>query len=268
MNRFNNFRFFLGGHDLEMGEIKTLLSSVAPGRCEDMGLAWGAKASGYAAQIAASLAAGETPVLVELLDDLPSTLDRRLIVIADHHGDRAGGEAPTSLHQIFALLKLPAAAWTRRMDLVAANDRAHVAGLQAAGATITEIIAIRAEDRAAQGITEADEAEARRAIAERCRADGFTEVTTTSNTSSAIADLMLPALGGPGYDSLLVVMLGKIAVFTCGDAIQRLAAAFPGSYWGGDLPRRGFWGMEGGGEDRTLSQIRIILGELPGKRAS
>ncbi len=38
--------------------------------------------------------------------------------------------------------------------------------------------------------------------------------------SSAIADRMIPALGGPGYRRLLVAMPEKVAVFADGEAIR------------------------------------------------
>ena len=68
-------------------------------------------------------------------------------------------------------------------------------------------------------------------------------VETTSHTSSAIGDLMLSDLGGPGYERLLVAMPDKIELFGDGAAIADLAAAYPGSWWGGDLPAAGYWGM-------------------------
>lgn len=246
-----------------MREIRTLLEREAPGRVEDAGLAWGARASHYQDQISAALARGETPVLVELEDDLPAGVDRGRLLVVDHHGALAGHDRPTALEQVFALLGLPAAAWTRRMALVAANDRAHVAGLVAAGATREEMLAIRAQDRAAQGVTPADEAEARRAIAAREESRGFVEIATSSATSSAIADLMLPELGGPGYAALLVVMPGKLAVFADGQAIRRLADAVTGSYWGGDLPRRGYWGASVAGcPEPDLGIVRATLAEM------
>jgi hypothetical protein len=165
------------------------------------------------------------------------------LVVVDHHGARAGHDSPTALEQVFALLGLPASAWTRHFALVAANDRAHVDGLLQAGATATEMRTIRAADRAAQGVTAADEAEAQRAIRARQTHRGIVEVSTSSGTSSAIADRMRPELGGPGYAALLVLMPDKLAAFADGPAIGRLAAAFPGSYWGGDLPQRGYWGV-------------------------
>jgi hypothetical protein len=238
------YRFFLGGRDLEMREIGKLLSRHAPNQLEDKGLAWGARFSDYHEELIAALRRGETPVIVELFDDLPlDVLDRSRIVIVDHHGDDAGHGRPTSIEQVFRLLNLPQREWTRWLALVAANDRAHVAGLRELGADPEEIAEVRAADRAAQGLTPADEAEARRALAARRQEGRLTVVETTGSTSSAIADLILPDLGGPGYDRLLVTMPEEVAVFGDGDAIAALAKRYPGSYWGGDLPRAGFWGM-------------------------
>ena len=153
-----NRRFFLGGRDLEMLEIRRLLDRHAAGRIEDKGLAWGAALSAYREELLAALSRGETPVLIELMDDLPPALfDRGRVIVVDHHGPLAGHDRPTSIEQVFALLGLPAAAWTRHLALVAANDRAHVVGMRALGATAQEIAEIRAADRAVQGVSAADE---------------------------------------------------------------------------------------------------------------
>jgi len=252
-------RFFLGGQDLEMFEIRRLLDRHAPGQVEDLQLPWGARGSAYLRRIEAALAGGETPVLVELTDDLPLTLDRDRLVVVDHHGEAAS--RPTAIEQVFALLGLPAEAWTRRMTLVSANDRAHVAGLMAVGASAEEIASTRAEDRAAQGVTAADEAEGARAIAARRVTGRLTEVTTSSGTSSAIADGMLPEMGGPGHDALLVVMPGKLSAFADGEVIRRLSNAVPDGYWGGDLPRRGYWGMSlpAEGERAVIEAVRAVM---------
>jgi hypothetical protein len=115
--------------------------------------------SAYRPELLRALARGETPVLIELADDLPAELfDRAQAVVVDHHGPLAGHDRPISIEQVFALLGLPAEAWTRHMALVAANDRAHVAGMRALGATAAEIAEIRAADRGVQGVSAADEA--------------------------------------------------------------------------------------------------------------
>ena len=253
-------RFFLGGRDLEMQEIRILLDRYAPNRTEDLHLPWGARLSSYRQPLLSALAHGETPVLAELLDDLPpEAFDRAAVIIVDHHGDRAGTAQPTSIEQVFHLLGLPPDAWTRWLSLVSANDRAHVAGMLAIGASRDEIIAIRKADRAAQGVTADDEAEAARVIGERKQDGRLTIITISGTTSSPVADLMLPALGGPGYDRLMVRMRGEVAVFADGTAIERLAAQFPGSWWGGDLPRAGFWGMNAAAEKTNELNTAINL---------
>lgn len=252
--------FLLGGRDLEMLEIRRLLETHGAAFV-DKGLAWGARLSDYASEIEAALAAGQTPVAVELIDDMPPDWSARdHVVVIDHHGEGAGANRPCSLQQVFEQLGLPRDRWTRRMALVAANDIGHVAGLEHMGATRGEIIALRAEDRAAQRVTAQDEAEAEHAIAARRVRGRLTIVQTLSSTSSAIADRMLPLAGGPGYEALLVVMLAKVAVYADGDAIARLSAAFPGSWHGGALPARGFWGANVPPEsDRRQAMIDSIV---------
>ena len=117
-------------------------------------------------------------------------------------------------------------------------------------------MAVRVADRAAQGVTAWDETEAIRAIADRRQEGRLTLVETTGTTSSAIADRMLPELGGPGYRRLLVRMPEEVAVFADGEPILRLGAMYPGSWWGGDLPKAGFWGMAlPSGRDKTLFEL-------------
>jgi hypothetical protein len=251
--------FFLGGADLEMQAIRTLLEAHASERFSDNRLAWGAAVSVYADAIRAALARGRTPVLVELADDLPAdAFDRRRVIVVDHHGPLAGHDRPTALEQVFRLLGLPAAAWTRELALIAANDRGHIRAMQALGATPDEIATIRRRDRAAQGVTAEDEAEAERAVAARRRAGRLTRIDTASRTSSAIADAMEPGLGGPGYDALLVVMPDSLACFADGETVAWLAAAVPGSWSGGDLPTRGYWGAAiGPGRERDQLVERL-----------
>ncbi len=253
-------RYFLGGHDLEMAEIARLLAVHAPGRFHDKGLRWGAKLSAYRNELAAAIAASDKPVLIELADDLPrDAFDReRAVVVVDHHGDLAGRDRPTSIEQVFDRLGLPRDAWTRRLALVAANDRGHVAAMKAIGATAEEMRAIRSADRAAQGVTEEEEREATRAIGRRVENHGLAWIETSSDTASAIADGMDADLGGPGHAGLVVAMPGEVAMFADGALIARLADMVPGSYWGGDLPRAGFWGcgpLDEAGRRRTLDTI-------------
>lgn len=234
--------YFLGGRDLEMRAIAELLAAHAPGRYADRGLAWGARASDYAEPLQACLAAGRQPVLVELAWDLPDVpVDN--VVLIDHHGDAAGIEAPTSLEQVFARLGRPRTEWTRQLALIAANDRGHTRAMRALGATAEEMRAIRAADRAAQGIDATHEQAAESAIAAAQQLpSGVLVVRLPHAHAATVTDRLDAALGGPGYRELLVVSPHEVNFYGSGRNIARLDAAFPGGWRGGELPRRGFWG--------------------------
>lgn len=237
--------FFLGGRDLEMAEIAALVrATVGAHAVVDKGLPWhGAVASAYANEIATALACGRQPVLVELGLDLDAgVIDRCLVV--DHHGSRAGADQPTSLEQVFALLHLPPSRWTRRHALVAANDRGWIPGLRAMGATAAEIAAIRAEDRAAQGITAADEEAGARALIGRERvADGSLVVVRLPHARTAVVmDRLAQEAGDDQVPDTLIQSPGEVNFSGCGGRVRALDAAFPGGWCGGALPHFGFWG--------------------------
>lgn len=248
--------FFLGGHDLEMLTIRELLEAEAPGRVHDEGLGWGARASAYRDEIAACRARGDTPVLVELDNDL----GLEALVVVDHHGERAGEDAQTSLEQVFALLRLPRERWTRWHELVAANDRAYIPGLVAAGATRDEIARVRAADRAAQGITPQEEAEAERALAHATRlCNGrLTVVRAPHARLAAVEDRLRPELGGPGVENLLLIAPSEVNFSGGGRVVAALDRRFPGGWYGGALPSQGFWGHAGG----LPPIVDFVAGEL------
>jgi hypothetical protein len=172
------YRFFLGGHDLEMEETRSLLGEAGLEHAiVDASLSWGAAATAYEAAIRQGLASGETPVLIELEDDLPPDIDRRRIILIDHHGERAGADKPSALRQVYDLVSSNGRPrWTRRRALVEANDVDHVRGLRRMGASAKEIRAIRDADRRAQGITDEIERESRRAVESAKWRDGLTLV--------------------------------------------------------------------------------------------
>ena len=236
--------FFLGGSDLEMDTIRELLArTLAAWRWHDKGLTWGAKASMYEAEIAAALHAGWTPVLIELENDLQLE-PRRIIIVVDHHGERAGALQPTSLHQVFALLGLPQREWTRQYELVAANDRGYVPAMLSVGATLEEIRQIRAADRQAQGITEAEERAAEEALQSlRVLAGGELTVAELPHArTAALADRLEPALGGVGFRNLLIRSPQQLNFFGAGEIILALDESFPHGWYGGALPECGYWG--------------------------
>lgn len=208
---------------------------------DDLKLGWGARASAYLDPICAALAQGRTPVTIELKPDLPMALQQRVRSI-DHHGTLAGATAPTALEQVFELLQLPPLAWTRELQLVAANDRGYLPEMAALGATPEEMQHIRAADRAAQGVTEAEEIAARRAIDSRECVGELTVLRLPHSRASVAADLMEPLLGGPGAKRLLVLSPNEVNFYADGASIDALDHAFGGGWKGGALPIRGFWG--------------------------
>ena len=231
--------FFLGGYDLEMVTIRDLLNEVAPGRVFDKHLSWGARASAYRGEIEATVESGGKPVLIELLDDLDLNGAADTI---DHHGPRASQNAPTSLHQLFDLLQLPRERWTRWFDLVAANDRGHIREMRRMGATGEEIVRVRAADRAAQGITPEEERAGEEAIAHAERlADGRLVVVRLPHAHSAVVGDRLELSDDPP-ENVLVLCPSEVNFFGRGDLVQALDRQFPGGWYGGALPERGFWG--------------------------
>lgn len=242
-------RFFLGGHDLEMTEIARLLTEAGEA-FEDLGLAWGACASAYLTSIERSVAEGETPVLVELAPDLPAELHAHCVEV-DHHGDRAGSDQPSSLEQVWRLIGADPARWTRWRVLVAANDIGHIPALRRTGASDEEIRAVRAADRASQGVTAQDEARAAAASRAHRRLGTLVVVETDLNRSSPIIDHLALEMGVPVETTdILVLMPGEAAFFGAGRIIGRLSD-WPGAWWGGDLPERGYWGAKLREQDRA-----------------
>jgi hypothetical protein len=251
--------FFLGGYDLEMVTIRDLIAAVAPERLFDKQLTWGAQASAYRDEIEAAIARGDRPVLVELPDDL--ALGSKSVIVADHHGPRAGAQRPTSLHQVFDLLCLPPERWTRWLDLVAANDRGHIPELRLMGATTDEIARIRAADRAAQGVTNEEELAAASAIenAERLAGGSLTVVRIPHAHASAVADPLALAPNPPA--NLLVISPGEVNFFGVGNLVEALDRRFPGGWYGGALPERGFWGAQRPGDEVREALEEILIAE-------
>lgn len=259
MSAASELVFFLGGQDLEMVTLRALLEESAPGRFYDAGLGWSeAKASRYRETIEAVAKRGQVPVLVELENDLG--LDEVDCVVVDHHGSRAGRGRATALEQVFDLLELPRERWDRWLELVAANDRAYIAGLAEAGASREEMVRVRAADRRAQGIGEAEEQAAERAVeGVESRLGGRLLVAHLPHArTAALTDRLAPELGGPGFDNLLIRSPGEVNVFAAGPVIEHLAAAFPDGWYGGNLPQHGYFGRSAD-DDAVLRALETWL---------
>jgi hypothetical protein len=128
-------------------------------------------------------------------------------------------------------------------------------------ATREELNLIRAADRAAQGVRPEDETAAREAIARRQTIAGgaLTILRLACQRTSPAADLMEPVLGGPGYRNLLVLSPGEANFFGEGALVLGLNERFPGGWYGGDLPERGFWGRQPADESELLHWLLTRL---------
>jgi hypothetical protein len=235
--------FCLGGADLEMATVCDLITEIlGPQAISDRGVTWATPcASTYLPDIRQALATGRRVILLELRDDLPADLPRDNLLFVDHHGPAAGRDKPTTLEQVFALLDLPPQRWTRRLALVAANDRGHIRALRTLGASADEIAAIRADDRRSQGITPDEETAGQAALAvrETCLGGRLTLVRLPHGRTATVADPF--AIEQPGKP-LLVLSPGEVDLFGPGALVTALDRAFPGGWSGGELPEQGFWG--------------------------
>lgn len=181
--------FLLGGHDLEMQEIKRLLISHGE-RFADAGLDWSnARLSAYLPIIAE-----ETNLDfygIELQEDcaIPKHYTR-----IDHHNDY--NNRPASILQVAEFLGV---ILDRYLQLVAANDAGYIPAMQALNASKEEIADIRKLDRAAQGITEEDERLAELSISKHMtRYEGMFIVHAQTSRFSPICDRLYP------YQRLLI----------------------------------------------------------------
>lgn len=198
--------------------------------------------------------------MIELEKDLENltSFQMKRITWIDHHNERAGHDQPTSLEQVFQLLKLPQSAWTRRMSLVAANDRAHIRGMSEISATAAEMASIRLEDRRSQGVSEKDEAIAQEDLSRAEVIDSMVIVQTRLTSSTAIADHFSLHPDFEKIENLLVLMPNSSAFFGEGAQITKLSKNVPGSWYGGDLPEIGFWGSH---ESRKEKLLAILIDE-------
>ncbi|RLJ16848.1 hypothetical protein DJ031_15355 [bacterium endosymbiont of Escarpia laminata] len=237
--------YLLGGNDLEMEAIRRLLRlrDVAVDHIHDKHLGWGARASDYRAEIAA-LPNNATAVLIELENDLDPLPQRA--VLLDHHGEQAGIDKPTVLEQLWRLLEMPPDRWGQGefadFPLIVANDRGYIPAMRRLGATDEQIADIRARDRAAQGITPEQEAQAEAALQQR-RGQASGRLTLVDLPHARIAPVTDRLMLGEGYRNLLVISPGEVNFSGEGGLVRQLNRNFPGGWYGGELPERGFWGV-------------------------
>ena len=181
--------FLLGGHDLEMLEIKHLLLLHGE-RFVDASLDWSnALLSAYSPIIAEELDLDYYGI--ELQEDCPHPQHYTRI---DHHNDY--NNRPTSILQVAKILGITP---DRHLQLVAANDAGYIPAMLALNASNEEITVIRRQDRAAQKVTEEDEHQAELSVTKYLTIlDGLFIVHAQTSRFSAICDRLYP------YQRLLI----------------------------------------------------------------
>lgn len=195
--------FLLGGHDLEMNVITGLLEERHL-IYKDRSLQWH---NAYLGQYEEDIQAFKNNPLykiygIELQEDITPPDN---YVRIDHHNMYAG--SPCALEQVAELLHQPL---NRYQRLVAANDKAYIPGLKAAGATPEEISQIRLEDRKAQGVTEEDELLAEKAIRENKKESAdLIIIRAYSSHFSPICDRLYPYRHLVIYTDKELVYYGK-----------------------------------------------------------
>ncbi|MEM6342918.1 MAG: hypothetical protein AAF927_03525 [Bacteroidota bacterium] len=227
----NNYSFYLGGHDLEMLEIKRMLQDqgyIEGVNLFDRNLEWhNAHLSVYRTDIQEK----RINIGIELKEDIEPPPH---YISIDHHNERA--DELSSIEQVSELLTIPL---NRKQLLIAANDKGHIPAMQAMGASEEEIAAIRLQDRSAQGVTQEHEEEAKRAIASQVFVDGVAVIKTQSDKFSPIADRMYQK------NHLLIYSDKELTYY--GNARDLLANAFSDlisaqkAYYGGSS--NGFFGI-------------------------
>lgn len=176
--------FLLGGYDLEMLSIKRMIEGRDGCVVADKCLNWGNALLSAYEDIMPEYCDADI-YGIELREDIPVPANYHRI---DHHN--ALSDMPSSLEQVAEVLGVTL---NRHQQLVAANDRGYIPAMERLEATEDEIRDIRRGDRAAQGVTNADEQMAELSIKENCRRYGdLTVVKSATSLFSAICDRLYP----------------------------------------------------------------------------
>ena len=176
--------FLLGGHDLEMLEIRNILERKNLKNevdFYDRNLTRGAKLSSYKD----CFDDDKTFVGIELIIDIDHP--KKYIEI-DHHNENSNNDS--SIEQLASLLKIKL---SKRQMLIAANDKGYIPAMQKLGAGKVEIERIRKADRKAQGAKPLDEKLAEKSIRENMQVEnGITVVRSLTSFFSTITDRLFP----------------------------------------------------------------------------
>jgi uncharacterized membrane protein len=207
MLELNNIVFLLGGNDLEMCEIRNLLTSKRI-HYVDKKLKWD---NAFLSQYNECLVKGKTYYGVELRKDIET--DCRYISI-DHHNERSTEKS--ALEQVADLLNVKL---TREQELIAANDKGHIFAMKEMGASDKEVESIRKRDRVAQGAEEGDEEKAQTSIEKNLKIiKGVTTVRALTHFYSCITDRLYP------YNKLLIYDNETLVYYGC--YIEKLVRCF------------------------------------------
>lgn len=231
--------FLLGGHDLEMCTIREILASHHY-LYVDHQLGWAdSKLSNYREEIDQFYGKEPDGLIygIELENDIG--LNTRHYISIDHHNEYA--DRVSALEQIVVLLQLP---MNRMWNLIAANDKRYIPGMEALGATKEEINTIRLLDRQAQGVTASDEHLAQKAIMENLTKRGdLIIVKSFSSRFSPICDRLFP------YEKLLVFTDEEWMYY--GKQVDRLVEIFQSDIQNGLI-------FYGGGHDGYIGCKRKV----------
>ena len=222
--------FLLGGHDLEMREIKKILESIPDILFFDERFQWhNANLSAYKPVLHQYGNSSNVMIYgIELLENDALPLPLNYCRIDHHNKDNTN---VSSLEQVAEILNIKL---TWEQQLIAANDRGYIPAMQQLGASPKEIQQIRLRDRMSQGVTEEDELLAKKAIENSIIEQGVIVVESESNRFSPICDRLYP------YEKLLIYTDDELMYY--GKGKERLPAHFDSEVNAGKM-------FHGGGSD-------------------
>lgn len=223
--------FLIGGHDLEMSEIRRIIEKCGI-LFYDYNLEWDhAKLSAYSNIFNHH----NTFVGIELVTDIDPPPHYILI---DHHNENA--DRPSSLEQVADLLKINL---SRRQLIIAANDKGYIPAMLELGATQEEIEEIRLSDRKAQGVTNEDERLAEVSVHNYLtREQDLVIVASLTSKFSTITDRLYPC------NRLLIYTDHELTYY--GKGVMKLVHSF------GDLIKQQ---KAYSGGDKNLYQLKWLL---------
>lgn len=259
--------FVLPKNDLEAVEIAKLLKDNGFEEGKDFFIteqAWGASWEGLEDDIKEKLAATNAQIYgVELAGNNPYNA-----INVDHHNDRASEKS--SIEQVAEIIGVEL---TTEQKFVAANDSKFIPGMMELADKLgmdkssadAMIAAIRAKDRAAQGITQEQEKQAEEALANIEHKNGYDVVHLAHGKCATVTDRLYGQ-----YENLLIMcgdgevdFYGKGAV--CNQIYEEYALKKVNDWdvWkGGDLSRSGFAGITGSLQASEADVKNIIENEL------